>query len=92
MNHDRPFQLSGLLRRLTDDSDRSWLLSFVKDVSENKLGVAFDDAFRHLLPTSYASASLEDLRSIFFTDIMDTTAEEAHQRKYDEAQVLILAP
>lgn len=74
--------------RLTDDSDRMWLLNYVKDVTNTRLGTDFDDAFRALLPTRHATADLEDLRRIFFTDFMDAAAEEAHQRKYDEAQVI----
>lgn len=73
--------------RLTDDSDRLWLLNYLKDVTAARLGSDFDDAFRHLLPTSHAQAGLEDLRSVFFTDFMDEAAEEPHQRKYDEGQV-----
>lgn len=65
-----------------------WLLNYVKDVTSSRLGADFDDAFRALLPTRHAMAGLEDLRRIFFTDFMDTVAEEPHQRKYDEAQVI----
>lgn len=65
-----------------------WLLNYVKDVTNSRLGTDFDDAFRALLPTRHATAGLEDLRRIFFTDFMDTVAEEPHQRKYDEAQVI----
>lgn len=73
--------------RLTDEADRKWLLDYLKDVTASRLGTDFDDAFRHVLSTSHAQAGLEDLRSVFFTDIMDEAAEEPHQRKYDEAQV-----
>lgn len=65
-----------------------WLLNYVKDVTSSRLGTDFDDAFRALLPTRHATAGLEDLRRIFFTDFMDTVAEEPHQRKYDETQVI----
>lgn len=73
--------------RLTDDIDRLWLLNYLKDVTSGRLGTDFDDAFRHVLPTSHAQAGLEDLRSVFFADFMDEAAEEPHKRKYDEAQV-----
>jgi hypothetical protein len=67
-----------------------WACRYIKDVTASRLGTDFDDAFRHILPTQHSEAGLEDLRSIFFTDFMDTTAEEPHQRAYDEAQVLAL--
>jgi hypothetical protein len=88
--HHRPTCKNLCYFRLTDDADRMWLLSYIKDVTTSRLGTDFDDAFRALLPTRHATAGLEDLRRIFFTDLMDTAAEEPQQRRYDEAQVLSL--
>jgi hypothetical protein len=53
----------------------------------DRLGAKLDDLFRHLAASAHAAMGLEELRGIFFGGYMDTTAETAAARAYDEATV-----
>ena len=83
MAHERTSERT---RRLTDDEDRTWLVKYIKEVAQTRLGADVDALFKHLCSGS-GGVGLEELRGIFFGDYLDTTAEEAAERAYDEAPV-----
>jgi hypothetical protein len=69
-----------------DNDDRTWLLELVRKVMKERMGSDFDKVFKHLRHTA-GPIGLEDVRRMFFGDFMDSQAETASQRVYDEAQV-----
>jgi hypothetical protein len=80
-------QQSWPLCRLTDKEDRQWLIHYVKEVTRERLNLDFDTIFKHLMGTSNGGVGLDELRTIFFGDYMDTASEEPAQRVYDEVKV-----
>lgn len=72
--------------RLVDEDERRWLLGLLKTVVKERLHADFDAVLRHL-NGGRGAIGLEDLRGLFFTDVMDTTAPDASGRLYDEVQV-----
>ncbi|XP_039266483.2 dynein axonemal heavy chain 7-like isoform X2 [Styela clava] len=54
--------------RLVDDSDRSWLFNFLRDVMKDKFETEFDDVFKHLDYNNDGKVEEDDLRSLMFCD------------------------
>eukprot|EP00741_Cyanophora_paradoxa_P002212 tig00000555_g2144.t1 len=67
--------------RLTDDADRSWLVTTIKDTTQKHFGVLFDKVCAHLDTKKDGVVNEEKLRSLFWGDYMVAGAAD---RRYDE--------
>ncbi|KAJ3092439.1 Dynein heavy chain 3, axonemal [Quaeritorhiza haematococci] len=54
--------------RLTDDADRNWFFSTVKELSTRHFGIKFDDVFGHLKANPNGKVEDDDMRSLMFGD------------------------
>jgi dynein heavy chain len=57
--------------RLVDDSDREWLIKYLKEVTKEKFNVNFDGLFAALGTNKKSVISEDNLRSLMFCDFVD---------------------
>ena len=57
--------------RLVDDSDREWLIKYLKEVTQEKFGISFDVLFESLDVNKDGVVEEDDLRSLMFCDFVD---------------------
>ncbi|VUZ52824.1 unnamed protein product, partial [Hymenolepis diminuta] len=69
--------------RLTDDSDRQWLVEYIKNSIETSFKEKVNAVFSHLLENSKDNVTEETFRSLIFGDFMDIDAL-LEDRNYDE--------
>jgi len=69
--------------RLVDDHDRSWLFSYVRDVTKNHMAEDFDGLFAHLATQADGHMTENDLRSVIFCDFGDPKSDV---KNYEEVR------
>ncbi len=57
--------------RLVDDSDREWLIKYLKEVTQEKFDISFDTLFEALDVNKDGVVEEDDLRSLMFCDFVD---------------------
>lgn len=57
--------------RLVDDSDREWLVKYMKDVMREKFSADFDKLFEALDVNKKGVVEEDELRSLMFCDFVD---------------------
>lgn len=57
--------------RLVDDSDREWLIKYLKEITKEKFGISFDELFVALDVNKDGVVEEDDLRSLMFCDFVD---------------------
>lgn len=57
--------------RLVDDSDREWLIKYLKEVTQEKFDTNFDELFQALDVNDRGVVEEDDLRSLMFCDFVD---------------------
>lgn len=57
--------------RLVDDSDREWLIKYLKEITEEKFDIKFDKLFEALDVNKDGVVEEDDLRSLMFCDFVD---------------------
>ena len=57
--------------RLVDNSDREWLVKYMKDVTKEKFATDFDQLFAALDVKKKGVVEEDDLRSLMFCDFVD---------------------
>jgi dynein heavy chain len=73
--------------RLVDDQDRSWILGYIKELTNTHFGQDFNTLFKHLDYDHTGSVDSENLRNCMFGDYMTQEEEPDAQggdRLYDE--------
>ena len=77
--------------RLVDDDDRSWILAYLKELTEKRFGQDFNALFAHLDQDGDGEVDAEELRHCMFCDFMggedgelETADAEGGDRLYDE--------
>ena len=57
--------------RLVDDSDREWLIKYLKETMQEKFNTSFDALFAALDVNKDGVVEEDDLRSLMFCDFVD---------------------
>ena len=69
--------------RLVDDSDRAWVVKFLKQTTQENFNMKFDELFAHLDFNKDGVVEEDDLRSLMFCDFVDPKND---QKPYAEVQ------
>lgn len=57
--------------RLVDDSDREWLIKYLKTITQEQFQTSFDELFKALDVNKDGVVEEDDLRSLMFCDFVD---------------------
>lgn len=69
--------------RLVDDSDRQWLVKYLREVTQDQFHVSFDKLFQALDVNKDGLVEEDDLRSLMFCDFVDPKND---QKPYVEVE------
>lgn len=69
--------------RLVDDSDREWLIKYLKEITKEEFKTNFDTLFQTLDANKDGIVEEDDLRSLMFCDFVDPKND---QKPYVEVE------
>ena len=62
--------------RLVDDSDREWLIKYLREVTKEKFNIKFDELFKALDINKDGVVEEDDLRSLMFCNFVDSKSDQ----------------
>ena len=76
--------------RLVDDSDREWLIKYLKEITLDKFNTNFNELFCSLDFNKDGIVEEDDLRSLMFCDFVDPKDDQKHYIEVENVDKLRL--